>query len=60
MRRHVERLAGAIGERIIFRPAALAAAREYIAAEWGEQANRHCHIYQVTALSPENPDQLRH
>jgi Zn-dependent M28 family amino/carboxypeptidase len=37
MRRHVERLAGEIGERNIFRPAALAAAREYIAAEWGEQ-----------------------
>jgi hypothetical protein len=37
LRHHVERLAGEIGERHIFRPAALAAAREYIAAEWGEQ-----------------------
>jgi Zn-dependent M28 family amino/carboxypeptidase len=37
LRHHVERLAGEIGERNIFRPAALAAAREYIEAEWSEQ-----------------------
>ena len=37
MRHHVERLAGEIGERNIFRPTALAAAREYIEAEWSEQ-----------------------
>jgi Zn-dependent M28 family amino/carboxypeptidase len=37
MRHRVERLAGEIGERNIFRPAALAAAREYIEAEWSEQ-----------------------
>jgi len=37
MRHHVERLAGEIGERNIFRPAALAAARDYIEAEWSEQ-----------------------
>jgi len=40
MRHHVERLAGEIGERNIFRPAALAAAREYIEAEWSEQGYR--------------------
>jgi hypothetical protein len=37
LRHHVEHLAGEIGERNIFRPAALAAAREYIEAEWREQ-----------------------
>src|SRR5216683_128880 len=37
IRHHVERLAGEIGERNIFGPAALAAAREYIEAEWSEQ-----------------------
>jgi hypothetical protein len=37
IRHHVERLAGEIGERNIYRPAALAAAREYIEAEWSEQ-----------------------
>lgn len=36
LRRHVERLAGAIGERNVFRPGALEAARDYIAAEWHE------------------------
>jgi Zn-dependent M28 family amino/carboxypeptidase len=40
IRHHVKRLAGEIGERNIFRPAALAAAREYIEAEWSEQGYR--------------------
>jgi hypothetical protein len=37
IRHRVERLAGELGERNIFRPAALGAAREYIEAEWSEQ-----------------------
>jgi Zn-dependent M28 family amino/carboxypeptidase len=37
IRRHVECLAGEIGERNVSRPAALSAAREYIAAEWRQQ-----------------------
>jgi Zn-dependent M28 family amino/carboxypeptidase len=37
IRRHVECLAGEIGERNVFRPAALSTAREYIAAEWRKQ-----------------------
>jgi hypothetical protein len=37
MRRHVDRLAGDIGERDIFRPSALDAAREYITGEWRQQ-----------------------
>src|SRR5260370_25943571 len=40
MRHHVERLAGEICERNIFRPAALAAARAYIEAEWSEHGNQ--------------------
>ncbi|HXV24146.1 MAG TPA: M28 family peptidase [Alphaproteobacteria bacterium] len=40
---HVERLAGEIGERHVFRPAALDEARDYIAGEWQAQgyALRH-------------------
>jgi Zn-dependent M28 family amino/carboxypeptidase len=37
LRAHVEHLAGTIGERHVFRPAALDAARDYIAAEWRQQ-----------------------
>jgi hypothetical protein len=37
LRRHVARLAGEIGERNVFRPSALDAARCYIEAEWQEQ-----------------------
>jgi len=37
LRAHVERLAGDIGERNIFRPSALAEARNYIACEWRRQ-----------------------
>jgi hypothetical protein len=37
LRRHVRRLAGEIGERNVFRPAALQAARRYLEAEWREQ-----------------------
>jgi hypothetical protein len=42
IRRHVECLAGGIGERNVFRPAALSAAREYIAAEWRQQGYQVC------------------
>jgi Zn-dependent M28 family amino/carboxypeptidase len=34
LRRHVEHLASEIGERNVFRPASLDAARDYIATEW--------------------------
>ncbi|PWB80599.1 MAG: aminopeptidase [Candidatus Methylomirabilota bacterium] len=37
LRTHVARLAGEIGERNIFRPAALRAAADYIEAEWRHQ-----------------------
>ena len=37
LRDHVEALAGAIGERNVFRPQALAAARDYIEATWRAQ-----------------------
>lgn len=40
--RHVRTLAGEIGERNVFRPAALAAAADYITAQWQAQG------YQVT------------
>lgn len=40
MRTHVERLAADIGERNVFRPSALEAAREYITAEWRSQGYR--------------------
>jgi len=46
VRAHVERLAGAIGERNVFRPAALAEARDYIAREWrlqGYDVASHCY-----------------
>jgi hypothetical protein len=34
---HVEHLAGSIGERNIFRPNALADARNYVVGEWDQQ-----------------------
>lgn len=37
LRAHVERLAGEIGERNVFRPEALRAAADYIEAEWRNQ-----------------------
>ncbi len=37
LRAHVEQLAGTVGERNVFRPHALAAAAEYIRAEWQRQ-----------------------
>lgn len=37
LRAHVERIAGAIGERNVFHPPALAAAAEYIRGEWRRQ-----------------------
>jgi Zn-dependent M28 family amino/carboxypeptidase len=39
LRGHVETLAGAIGERNVFRPAALRAAEEYIERTWREQGH---------------------
>jgi len=47
LRSHVEHLATMIGERNVFRPNSLAAAREYIAAEWRRQG------YAVTLRSYE-------
>src|SRR5687768_5312614 len=40
LRAHVAALAGAIGERHLARPAALAAAAEYITAQWRAQGYR--------------------
>jgi hypothetical protein len=37
LRTHVERLAGEIGERNVFRPQALQAAAEYIGRQWEQQ-----------------------
>ena len=39
LRRHVAVLAGDIGERNVFRPAALRAAADYIRAEWANQGH---------------------
>lgn len=40
LRTHVERLATEIGERNVFHPSALDAAREYITDEWRSQGYR--------------------
>ena len=40
LRAHVVRLAGKIGDRNVFRPAALAAAADYIAGPWRGQGYR--------------------
>ena len=47
LRAHVQTLAGEIGERNVFRPSALRAAADYIAAEWQAQE------YRVTAQTYE-------
>lgn len=55
LRTHVERLAGTIGERSIFRPKALAAAAEYIRAEWRRQGHAvEAQGYAVEGLWCEN------
>jgi Zn-dependent M28 family amino/carboxypeptidase len=60
IRRHVECLAGGIGERNVFRPAALSAAREYIAAEWRQQGYQVCQQwYEVAGQSCANLEAAR-
>ncbi len=51
MRTHVERLAADIGERNLYNPSALEAAREYITGEWRRQGYRVAtHWYDVGRL----------
>jgi hypothetical protein len=60
IRRHVECLAGRIGERNVFRPAALSAAREYIAAEWRQQGYHVSHQwYEAAGQSCANLEVVR-
>jgi Zn-dependent M28 family amino/carboxypeptidase len=69
VRNHVERLAGSIGERNIFRPEALADARTYIVEEWerqGYQVTNHwydarglrCANLEVTRVGSRHPEQI--
>ncbi|OGK98427.1 MAG: aminopeptidase [Candidatus Rokubacteria bacterium RIFCSPHIGHO2_12_FULL_73_22] len=69
LRAHVEALAGAIGERNVFRPAALAAAAEFIEGVWAAQGHRvsrqtyelrgvACANLEVEHRGAERPDEL--
>jgi acetylornithine deacetylase/succinyl-diaminopimelate desuccinylase-like protein len=69
VRGHVESLAGKIGERNVFRPTALAAAREYIEAEWRQQGyqvshqwyharGHRCANVEVTRTGSDRPEQI--
>lgn len=52
---HVSALAGTIGERNVFRPAALQAAADYIRGEWkGQGYHVMSHRYEVGGVSSEN------
>jgi len=52
---HVSALAGTIGERNVFRPAALRAAADYIRGEWDRQGYEvTSHGYEVAGVSSEN------
>jgi hypothetical protein len=66
---HVEHLAGGIGERNIFRPNALADARNYIAGEWDRQGYEvashwyetrglRCANLEVTRIGRKYPEQI--
>lgn len=60
IRTHVERLAADIGERNVFHPSALDAAREYIAGEWRNQGYRVAtHWYDVGRLRCANVEVTR-
>ncbi|MGQ0664364.1 MAG: M28 family peptidase [Pseudomonadota bacterium] len=60
LRSHVERLAGLIGERNVFRPTALSAAAEYIVAEWRRQGYAITpYWYEVSGLSCANLEATR-
>ena len=55
LRAHVERLAGEIGARGVFRPAALAAAADYVEGEWRAQGFRvERETYDVAGLACSN------
>ena len=55
LRTHVDKLAGEIGERNVFRPRALHAAADYIRAEWADQGYQvAAHSYQVEGVLSEN------
>ncbi len=55
LRAHVTRLAGEIGRRGIFRPAALAAAADYVAEQWREQGYEVARqTYEVAGLDCSN------
>jgi Zn-dependent M28 family amino/carboxypeptidase len=55
LRHHVSILAGAIGERNVFRPAALHAAADYIRGEWQAQGYPvTSHRYEVAGVPSEN------
>jgi Zn-dependent M28 family amino/carboxypeptidase len=69
LRAHVQRLAGEIGERNVFRPSALRAAADFIAAEWQAQAYRvaaqtyevrgiACANLEVTRKGTKTPDEI--
>lgn len=60
VRRHVEHLAGEIGERNVFRPQALAAAADYIEATWASQGyDVTRHWYEVRGVRCANLEESR-
>lgn len=60
LRRHVQRLAGEIGERNIFRPVALGAAADYIRGEWAAQGYEvAAQAYQAGGVASENVEVAR-
>lgn len=60
LRRHVQRLAGEIGERNIFRPVALGAAADYVRGEWAAQGYEvAAQAYQAGGVASENIEVAR-
>lgn len=60
LRQHVQRLAGEIGERNIFRPAALKAAADYLRREWRAQGYEvTTQAYQAGGVASENLEVAR-
>lgn len=60
LRRHVQALAGDIGERNVFRPRALQAARDFIEGEWRAQGYQVTpHVYETHGLACANLEVTR-
>ncbi len=61
LRRHIEVLAGEIGERNVFRAPALQAAADYIAGQWREQGYQVvCQTYRTRGVLCANLEVTRH